>query len=287
MAVGQQLRVQLSKIARRRYRDPVVAAEVAHFAFHPALLVAFAGRAEIGLILPVRTEGYEAGRQLPLIAAQYLLYRARQVVVAKPTENAAEVMERQLVGFQKRLLRGPQVGAMIGRSAGHRTKRKHLQLDTLAIQVGIGFIPINLGFDTPVVALRHKGLAPGQPQRFFALRHILPHRALGSMWRSAQKRWGTYCRTVRSAAVHPGTSCRMRSHIRFAVWRCLRGALRSASRIASMNSAAGAIFTCGHSVFFRRAGIALRIASRTNRRCTRSFRDTPWIVPTQIGRAHV
>jgi hypothetical protein len=54
----------------------------------------------------------------------------------------------------------------------------------------------------------------------------------------------------------------------------------SSSRIASMNSAAGAIFTCGRSVFFRRAGIALRIASRTNRRCTRSFRDTPWIVPT-------
>src|ERR1035438_6828127 len=69
---------------------------------------------------------------------------------------------------------------MIGRSASHRTKRKYLQLDALAIQVGIGFIPINLGFDTPVVALRHKGLAPGQPQRFFALRHILPHRALGS-----------------------------------------------------------------------------------------------------------
>src|ERR1035437_2398524 len=132
MAVGQQLCVQLSQIARRRYRDPVVAAEVAHFAFHPALLVAFAGRAEIGLILPVRTEGDEAGRQLPLIAAQDLLYCTRQVVVAKPAENAAEVMERQLVCFQKRLLRGPQVSAMIGRSTSHRTKRKHLQLDALA-----------------------------------------------------------------------------------------------------------------------------------------------------------
>src|ERR1019366_4906213 len=100
--------------------------------------------------------------------------------VAKPAEDAAEVMERQLVRFQKRLLRGPQIGAMIGRSAGHRTQREHLQLDPLAIQVGIGFIPIDLGFDAPVVALRHKGLAPGQPQRLFALRHILPHRALGS-----------------------------------------------------------------------------------------------------------
>ena len=46
-----------------------------------------------------------------------------------------------------------------------------------------------------------------------------------------------------------------------------------------MNSAAGAIFICGRSVFFRRAGTALRIASRTARRCTPSLRATPWIVP--------
>src|SRR5664280_1697487 len=157
MAVSQQLGVQFRKIAGQRYRNPVVAAEVAHFTFHPALLVAFAGRAELSLILPVRTEGDEASRQLALVAAQDLLHRARQIIVAKPAENAAEVMERQLVRFQKRLLRDP-----------------------LAIQVGIGFIPIDLGFDAPVVALRHKGLAPSQPQRLFALRHILPHRALGS-----------------------------------------------------------------------------------------------------------
>ena len=53
MAVSQQLGVQFRKIAGHRYRNPVVAAEVAHFTFHAALLVAFAGRAEIGLILPV------------------------------------------------------------------------------------------------------------------------------------------------------------------------------------------------------------------------------------------
>ena len=78
----------------------------------------------------------------------------------------------------------------------------------------------------------------------------------------------------------PAPLSRMRSQMRLAVWRCFRGALRSASRIASMNSTAGAIFICGRSVFLRRAGIALWIASRTTRRCTRSFRATPWIVPT-------
>ena len=85
----------------------MVAPEVAPFAFHAALLVAFAGRAEIGLILPVRAEGDEANRQLALIAAKDLLHCTGEVVVAKATEDAAKVMERQLMCFQKRLLRGP------------------------------------------------------------------------------------------------------------------------------------------------------------------------------------
>ena len=52
-----------------------VAAEVTHLAFDAALLMAFAGRAEIGLILPVRTEIDEASRHLALVAAQDLLHR--------------------------------------------------------------------------------------------------------------------------------------------------------------------------------------------------------------------
>lgn len=38
---------------------------------------------------------------------------------------------------------------------------------------------------------------------------------------------------------------------------------------------AKSIFTCGRSVFFRRAGVALATASRTMRRCTPSFRAMP------------
>ena len=159
---SQQLRVQLGKIACRRHGNPVVAPEVAAFTFHAALLVAFAGRAEVSLILPVRAEGDEASRLLAPIAAQDLLHRARQVVVAKPAEDAAEVMKRQLVGFQKRLLRGSQIGAMIGRSTGHRPHLEHLELDPLAVQIGIRFIPVDLRFHAPVVALRHEGLQTSQ-----------------------------------------------------------------------------------------------------------------------------
>ncbi len=64
------------------------------------------------------------------------------------------------------------------------------------------------------------------------------------------------------------------------VCRCLRGALRSDSRIASINDAAAAIFTAGRSVFLRCAGTAFRTASRTMRRCTPSFRATPITDPT-------
>ena len=96
-----KLPVQRCKIGRYRHRHPVVAAEVANFTFHAALLVAFARRAELGLILPMRTERDEPGRQLSLLAAQNLLHRARQVIVAQPPEDAFEVIEGKLVRLQK------------------------------------------------------------------------------------------------------------------------------------------------------------------------------------------
>jgi hypothetical protein len=72
----------------------VVAAEVSHFAFHTVLLVALAGRAELGLILPVGAEGDEACRQLAFLATQYFLHRAQKVIVAKVAKDAIEVRKR-------------------------------------------------------------------------------------------------------------------------------------------------------------------------------------------------
>src|SRR5450759_2726233 len=68
--------------------------------------------------------------------------------------------------------------------------------------------------------------------------------------------------------------------MRCAVCRCFRGAFWSVSRIWSTNATAAASFHRGRSTFFRRAGNALPIASRTIRRCTFSFFATPTIVPT-------
>ena len=85
--------------------------------------------------------------------------------------------------------------------------------------------------------------------------------------------------SVRSAILRSSNSWCIRAQMRCAVCRCLRGAFRSASRIASTNSIAALSFHLGRAGFFRGFGNALPIASRTIRRCTASFLATPMIVP--------
>ena len=97
----------------------MVPAEVTHFAFHAALLVAPRRIAELRLKAPVRAEGDQALRLLPLMAAQNLLHRALQVVVAQAPEHPTEIAKRQFVCFQKSLLRGVIVGHMKRSAAGH------------------------------------------------------------------------------------------------------------------------------------------------------------------------
>ena len=128
-------------------------------------------------------------------------------------KDAAKAVKSQLMTFQKCLLRGSSVSAMKGCSTGHGTHREHMQLHPLALQIGVSFIPIHLRFHAPVVTLGHEGILPA----------ITP--------KSCFRRC-TYCRTVGSRyRRRSAISSRIRSQIRFAVCRCLRGALRSACRI--------------------------------------------------------
>src|ERR1035438_3779408 len=89
----------------------------------------------------------------------------------------------------------------------------------------------------------------------------------------------TYRRIVDPETSTSGISRRIRIQIRCAVCRCFLGALRSDSRIASINGIAGASFGRSRSGTFRSAGIALASARRTSRRCTPNFRDTARILP--------
>src|SRR5271154_2006478 len=88
----------------------MVPAEVTHSALHSALLIAPRRITELRLKAPVRAERDQSLRFLTLMPAQNLLHRALQVVVAQAPEHPAEIAERQLVRFQKGLLRGVIVG---------------------------------------------------------------------------------------------------------------------------------------------------------------------------------
>ncbi len=85
------------------------------------------------------------------------------------------------MGLQKRLLRSSQIGPMISRAAGHRSHRKHLQLDPLAVQIGVRFVPVHLGLDAPRVALRNECLAAPEAQLLLA-------QAIDD-WLAAREQW--------------------------------------------------------------------------------------------------
>jgi hypothetical protein len=50
---------------------------------------------------------------------------------------------------------------MKSRAAGHRSHRKDLKLDPFAVEIGIVFLPVDLRFDAPAVALWNERLVFG------------------------------------------------------------------------------------------------------------------------------
>ncbi len=162
LASDQELLVPFGNIRRFRHGHPVVAAEVSGFPFDAAFFVRLCRCAKLRFEAPVRTESHEASGLFPAVSAQDLLHRRGEVVIAQLPEHTAKVSERQLVRFQECLLRRVQIRAVKRRSARHAAHRKDLQLDPLAGQIGIGFVPVNLRFHAPGVALWHASLAHHQ-----------------------------------------------------------------------------------------------------------------------------
>src|SRR6266545_4046866 len=137
----------------------MIPAEVTYFPLHSAFLVAPRWIAELRLESPVRAEGDQACRLLPLMAAQNLLHRTLQVVVAQAPEHPTEIAKRQFVCFQKSLLRGVIVSHVKRSPTRHRAHREVMNPLTLAPDLGQGFVPIHLCFAAPVVDLRHERLS--------------------------------------------------------------------------------------------------------------------------------
>src|SRR2546428_515342 len=157
----------------------MVPPEIPLFPFHPSLLVAAGGIAELCLIAPVRSERHKPLRLLALIPPQNLLHRAAQIVIPQPLEYPTKVGEGQLVRFQESLLCGARVGNVKRPSAEHAPHAEHL-LHLLAFpQIRHRFIPIHLGFHSGLVGLRNKDLPAAQQSQLLLVRsHVAPMKSL-------------------------------------------------------------------------------------------------------------
>src|SRR5438309_5792443 len=257
----EQKLVPLFQTLHPRNRHQMIAPEVAHFAFHSALLIPSRRIAELRLKAPVRAEGNEPLSLLPLIPAQNLLHRTLQVVVAQPPEHPAEELKRELVCFQKRLLGGVIVGAMKRSASRHRAHHEAIQLAQLARDFRESFVPINLSLAAPVVALRHKRLPFCHPQVLLATADVMTH------GRFRHRDLGPFRANPLPDAVR-------------------RMPLLARSLLVSSQNLVDELFHrfsslgCDRIGTLRSGGTALAIACRTIRRCTPNCFATPRIVPT-------
>jgi hypothetical protein len=86
------------------------------------------------------------------------------------------VPEGEFVAFQKGLLGGAQVGSVESAATRHRAHAENLKLGEIPRQVGIGFVPVHLGFAAPTVGLRHIGFLDQQPKRPFPVVNVIAYR---------------------------------------------------------------------------------------------------------------
>jgi hypothetical protein len=181
-AVFEQL-VELFQRRHLRHRHQVRATVAAHLALDAALLMgtlaASAGERRLEQVVGAQRD--EAVLLDPPAAAQHLLDRGAQVVVADQREGAAEEVERLHVRLQERLLRLP-----LERDHERRARvagPHHEQPDRapLAGDLDHGLAPVDFRLNPGLVHLRHEHLVDRIAQLAPAATHVLPHRRLGHL----------------------------------------------------------------------------------------------------------
>src|SRR5437764_52952 len=125
-AALQRLLVQIRQVTNLWHRHQMIASEVSTFSFHATLLMRFCGIAKLCFETPMRSEHKKTLRFLTPEATQYLLYRSSEIVIAETCKDSAKPGERQLMCFQKRLLRGMKIGTMKRRAACHAAHAEHV-----------------------------------------------------------------------------------------------------------------------------------------------------------------
>ena len=175
-AVLEQI-VELLQRADLRHRHEVAATVAADLAFDAALLVGalLARPGEGRLEQVVGAQRDEPVLLDPPAAAQHLLDRRAQVVVADQREGAAEEAERLHVRLQERLLRLPLEGdhERGARVAGAHQEQVHRA--PLPGDLDDRLAPVDLRLDTRLVHLRHEHLVHRLAQLAPAHTHIAAH----------------------------------------------------------------------------------------------------------------
>jgi hypothetical protein len=223
---------------------PPVAADLA---LDAALLMGAlkARRRELRAEQIVRAQRDEPVALDPATPLEDLLDRGGQVVEADLGEHAAEPVERQRVHLKERLL-GLDQRRLAERRAGERgPHHEQMHRRRHARELNLGLAPVDLGLPARSVDLRHEHLPDRPAQRALAPTHVLA--------------------TVTSATSAPCSST-SRCQIRFAVWRCLRGASRSPSSHSSINARYGPSFGAGLPTARFDSGKGDNNAARTARR---------------------
>ncbi len=163
------------------------------------------------------------------------------------------------MGLKERLLRRSRIGPMERSTTAHAPHAKHLDLLMLAIQLRDRFVPVNLRLLTPGVALRHERLLSDETHRALALSDIPSHgRFSNRMFRKLAP--NPFLDPVTRVPLFPRRLPVRLQHL----------VDKSHHRLQPRLLPLRALPRRGHRV----------TQCLTIRRCTPSFRDTPWIVPT-------
>ena len=80
--------------------------------------------------------------------------------------------------LKKCLLCGVRIGAVKGRSRGHRAHAEDVGLAGLPIELGPAFVPIHLRLYTELIRLRDEDLLLSKAHGLLAFSYILAHRGL-------------------------------------------------------------------------------------------------------------
>ena len=111
----------------------------------------------------------------PVPAAQHPHHRGLEVVIPDPAGHRAEVLERQHVALQERLLRLGSERDMKGPARARQPHHEHPQLDQHPVDDGVELPEVHLGLRARLVRLRHHDLHLVQAQLFAAAGDIPQH----------------------------------------------------------------------------------------------------------------